>query len=106
MSLLDNACATIEALKIHFKISAITNGNADLDVIGVRDEFDIVVAAENAGATKPDKNIFQYAQNQVQLASNQIVLVGETPHVDVLGAKLSGGVLYGLIHKKCHGWKK
>ncbi|MCZ6565767.1 MAG: HAD-IA family hydrolase [Gammaproteobacteria bacterium] len=86
----DDAFATIDALKKHFKIGAITNGNADLDIIGVRDKFDFVVTAEKAGAAKPDKKIFQYAQNQVQLASNQIVLVGDTPHVDMLGAKLSG----------------
>jgi len=86
----DDAFATIDALKKHFKIGAITNGNADLDIIGVRDKFDFVVTAEKAGAAKPDKKIFQYAQNQVQLASNQIVLVGDTPHVDMLGARLSG----------------
>lgn len=86
----DDAFATIGALKKHFKIGAITNGNADLDIIGVRDKFDFVVTAEKAGAAKPDKKIFQYAQNQVQLASNQIVLVGDSPHVDMLGARLSG----------------
>ena len=86
----DDAFTTIDHLKNHFKIGAITNGNADLDAIGVSEKFDFVVTAELAGAAKPNEKIFKYAQHQVQLDSNQMVLVGDAPHVDVLGAQQSG----------------
>ena len=81
---------TIHILKKRYKIGAITNGNADLDAIGVLEEFDFFVTAENAGAAKPSKQIFRYAEAQAQLASHEIVLVGDTPTVDIVGARQSG----------------
>ena len=86
----DDAFTTIDQLKNHFKIGAITNGNADLDVIGVSEKFNFVVTAEMAGAAKPSEKIFQYAQNQVQLESHEMVFVGDHPDVDMLGARQSG----------------
>ena len=90
VSFFEDAFATIEKLKDYFKIGAITNGNADLDEIGVREKFDFFVTAEMAGAAKPDEKIFQFAQNQALLDCHQMVLVGDTPSVDVIGARQSG----------------
>lgn len=86
----DDAFLTIEKLKSDYKVGAITNGNADLEAIGVRDKFDFFVTAEMAGAAKPDEKIFRYAQDQAQLNSHEMVLVGDTPDVDVIGARQSG----------------
>ena len=90
VSFFEDAFSTIETLRDHFKIGAITNGNADLNEIGVSHKFDFIVTAEKAGAAKPDEKIFHYAQNQAQLDCNQMLLVGDTPVVDVVGARLSG----------------
>ncbi len=86
----DDACSTLDQLKIHFKIGAVTNGNADLYAIGVSEKFDFVVTAEEAGAAKPDNKIFKYAQDKIQLDSHEIVYVGDEPSIDVIGALQSG----------------
>ena len=86
----EDAVLTIDQLKNNFKIGAITNGNADLNAIGVSDKFDFVVTAEEAGVSKPNKEIFEYAQNRVCLDSHEIVYVGDEPNIDVIGARQSG----------------
>lgn len=86
----NDAFKTIDQLKNHFKIGVITNGNADLDAIGVSEKFDFVVTAEMAGAAKPSEKIFRCAQEQTQFNSHEMVFVGDAPNVDVLGAQQSG----------------
>ena len=85
-----DALPTIDKLKQYFQIGAITNGNADLVNIGVDHKFDYIVTAEIAGAAKPDKKIFQYAQRKFNLESHQILLVGDAPVVDVVAARECG----------------
>lgn len=86
----DDAHASIDRLKGSYKIGAITNGNADLQAIGVRDKFDFVVTAAMAGVAKPDAGIFQHAQHQAGLASHEMLLVGDLPDVDVMAARKCG----------------
>ncbi len=86
----DDAFTTIERLKNHFKIGAITNGNADLAAIGISEKFDFVVTAEKVGVMKPNGKIFQYAQHKAQLERHEMLFVGDTPDADVLGAQRSG----------------
>lgn len=90
VNLFDDALPTLKKLGEHFKIGAITNGNAQLDVIGVQVHFDFVVTAEDAGAAKPNKEIFDFARKQINLASHELLYVGDHPTNDVIGSKNSG----------------
>ena len=90
VNLFEESLPTISKLRRHFKISAITNGNADLEAIGIGEKFDYFVTAEQAGAAKPDKRFFQYAQKVFNLESHEILLVGDQPIVDVVGAREYG----------------
>jgi len=90
VDLFDDALPTIQKLSEHFKIGVITNGNADLEVIGLSEYFDFIVTAEEAGAAKPDQAIFEYARNRVKLASHELLYVGDHPTIDVLGSSNSG----------------
>jgi putative hydrolase of the HAD superfamily len=90
VNIFDDALPTIKALAEKFSIGVITNGNADLNAIGVREYFDFVVTAEDAGAAKPDKEIFDFARKQLNLASHELLYVGDHPVNDVLGPINSG----------------
>ena len=90
VKLFKDALPTIDKLRQHFKIGAITNGNADLVNIGIDKKFDYIVTAENAGAAKPNKKIFEYAQRVFNLESHEILFVGDTPVVDIIGAQQHG----------------
>lgn len=90
VNLFADTLPTIKILGEHFKIGAITNGNAQLDVIGMQEHFDFVVTAEDAGAAKPNKEIFDFARKQIDLASHELLYVGDHPINDVIGSKNSG----------------
>lgn len=90
VNLFDDSLPTIKYLREHFKLGAITNGNADLQAIGLREYFDFVVTPREAGAAKPDKEIFEYARMQVNLAKHELLYVGDHPAIDIIGSNNSG----------------
>jgi putative hydrolase of the HAD superfamily len=80
----------LEALGERFTLIALTNGNANLESIGIRHLFDNVVTAVMAGAAKPAAEVFDMAV-QVGGASKQDTLhVGDHPLYDVDGARAAG----------------
>jgi len=90
VKLFEDTLPTLKSLAEYFKLGVITNGNAELDEIGMRSYFDFVVTAEDAGAAKPDKEIFEFARKKTNLASHELLYVGDHPVNDVLGSKNSG----------------
>lgn len=88
--LYDDSLPTIKKLSKHFKLGVITNGNADLEAIGLNEHFDFVVTAEEAGSAKPDQTIFDFARSKVNLKTHQLLYVGDHPVNDVLGSRNSG----------------
>ena len=85
-----DALPTLSKLAKHFKIGAITNGNADLEAIGARNYFDFVVTARDAGTAKPNEKIFIYAQGKTDYACHELIYVGDHPAIDMLGCIKSG----------------
>jgi putative hydrolase of the HAD superfamily len=73
-----------------FTVVALTNGNANLETIGIRHLFADVVTAMDAGAAKPAPEIFEYAVLRVGLSPAEIVHVGDHPEIDVAGAAGAG----------------
>ena len=51
----------LESLKKRYTLVAVTDGNANLDKIGISDLFDEFVSAQTVGAAKPDRRIFDAA---------------------------------------------
>lgn len=90
VDLFDDALPTICKLNKHFKTGVITNGNADLEAIGLSEYFDFIVTAEEAGSAKPDQAIFEYARSKVNLEKYELLYVGDHPINDVLGSSNSG----------------
>ena len=71
-------------------IIAVTNGNADLEKIGIRELFDDVVSAAMAGAAKPDRPIFDMAVKAGGASADRTLHVGDHPLYDVHGARDAG----------------
>ncbi len=72
------------------RVGAVTNGNADLVQIGLRDAFDFVVYAAQVGAAKPSTEIFCKALRQAGVCADRSVHVGDDPIRDVGGAMAAG----------------
>lgn len=80
----------LEDLAGEYRLMALTNGNACLDTIGIRGHFFDVVNAVEAGAAKPDERIFKVACERVGCAPEEVLHVGDHPHLDVEGARQVG----------------
>jgi len=87
---------TLAALSNSYLLGAVTNGNANLEKIGVGKYFDFCISAEALNASKPDPLVFatvlQHAQEKSASAvePQQVVHVGDDLQADVVGAAQAG----------------
>jgi putative hydrolase of the HAD superfamily len=77
-------------LKQRLMLGTITNGNADLDVVGLAHHFTVSLAAAHFGRGKPDAAIFLAACEAMGVAPQEAVYVGDDLQLDVQGAQLAG----------------
>jgi len=80
----------LETLYERFTIVALTNGNANLEVIGIRHLFHGVVTSAGAGAAKPAQAIFDAAVRQAGVKPDEVLHVGDHPEADIDGARRAG----------------
>ncbi len=73
-----------------YRLAALTNGNADIEEIGIGQFFDVHVRAAQVGAAKPDRQIFQHLISTLDLQPDQILHVGDSLEHDVAGAQAVG----------------
>lgn len=77
-------------LAARYPLWSLSNGNADLQRVGLADYFQGALSAGELGAAKPDPRIFGEACRRIGLASTQILHVGDDLQMDVLGAHAAG----------------
>jgi len=80
----------LEALRNDYKLIAVTNGNSDLQKIGIDDLFHDVVSARAAGVAKPAPKIFDIAVRAGGARAHETLHVGDHPEIDVEGARAAG----------------
>ena len=80
----------LQALGEQFRLIAVTNGNANLESIGIRHLFDDVVTAAMAGAAKPAPAVFDMAVQVGGASKTETLHVGDHPLYDVDGARAAG----------------
>lgn len=86
VTLFDDAMPTLLWLAERYPLVAVTNGNADLEAIGLAHLFQARITAVGQGVAKPDRRIFDAAAQAVGAAPHQVLHVGDDAHLDVLGA--------------------
>lgn len=90
VTLFEEAAPMLKRLRQNYTVGAITNGNAQLDRIGVDHLFDFIVYSAEVGAAKPDAAIFQKALICARAEPPAAVHVGDDPANDILGAARVG----------------
>ncbi|MES2316414.1 MAG: HAD family hydrolase [Pseudomonadota bacterium] len=86
----DDVLPGLLRLKGRFKIGSVSNGNADLQAIGLAHHFTVSVAANQCGFAKPDPAIFLAACAALGVAPHEAVYVGDDVLLDVKGAQQAG----------------
>jgi len=80
----------LHALSQQFTLGSLTNGNANLGTIGMRDWFHVNLDPVMLGAAKPDAICFQAACSYAGVAPSEAFHIGDDPLCDVSGAKEAG----------------
>jgi putative hydrolase of the HAD superfamily len=86
----DDALPALEALGARYPLAALTNGNADLQRIGISERFAVRVAARDMGIAKPERAIFEHTAQALGVAMGEVLHVGDDPWLDVDGAARAG----------------
>lgn len=89
-SVLKEVHQLLAALKQRWPLVAISNGNADTNMVGIRDYFENVYHAGNGLKQKPFTDMFQLACQQLSCEPQAILHVGDCGHSDIYGAIKSG----------------
>jgi FMN hydrolase / 5-amino-6-(5-phospho-D-ribitylamino)uracil phosphatase len=86
----DDVLPGLLKLRHQVQLGTISNGNADLEVIGLAHHFEVSLAAAHFGAAKPDPGIFRAACQALGVAPHEAVYVGDDLALDVAGAQAAG----------------
>ena len=80
----------LETLKRRYRLATLTNGNADLAVIGLAHHFEVTLNAGALGCAKPDARAYARLADALTLKPAEILFVGDDPHADVVGPRTAG----------------
>ena len=80
----------LEKLGRRFRLATLSNGNADLSVIGLAHHFEVTLNAGALGCAKPDVRAYERLAESLTLQPAEILFVGDEPHADVVGPRAAG----------------
>lgn len=86
-------------------LGLVTNGiskvqKSRLKISGLEGYFNAVSVSEEVGQPKPHPQIFWDSLNKLNLTPDQVIVVGDRPDADIVGAKNIGSKSILFIHKK------
>lgn len=90
VTLYEDALPALEFLASRFPVVALSNGNADLQRIGLGHFFRASVCARDFGVGKPDPRIFHAAAGAVDTRTENVLHIGDDATLDALGAINAG----------------
>jgi len=88
--LFDDALESLALLSRRFPLVALSNGNADIQRIGIGAYFQASVNAQQFGVGKPDPRIFLEAASAAGVQPHEVLHVGDDAALDVLAALACG----------------
>ena len=80
----------LKTLSQDFSLIALSNGNADVQMVGLGDYFAAHFSAESTGKPKPDPAMFTAALEHLAIAPEQAIHIGDHPLEDVEAAQNVG----------------
>ena len=80
----------LKALAASHRLAAITNGNADLQSIGISMYFERIYAANLTLLEKPAPDMFNRCLLEMDIPSSALLHIGDNPVTDIFGAQAVG----------------
>lgn len=101
--LMPNALETLLRLKQTYRIGMLTNGASSIQRAKIADSalapaFDAIVVSGEENVGKPTSEVFEIAAGRLGTPVNECVMVGNSLHRDILGARQAGFALAIWLH--------
>lgn len=90
VTLFDHADYLLAGLRQRYKLAALTNGNADVSIIGLDRYFNFALTADDIGKQKPHPDMFLAALDKAKVNASEVVHIGDHPEHDIMGAHQAG----------------
>ncbi len=90
VSLFDDAHQMLNRLKTRYRLVALSNGNADIQRVGLSSYFEFALNADGVGTAKPDPLMFHTMLERCGVAPQDVMHIGDSPAHDILGAQNAG----------------
>jgi len=103
VTLFEDALPSLDFLSARFPLVTISNGNADLQRVGLGAYFRAAICAREFGVGKPDPRIFHAAAGAVDVKPEDVLHVGDDATLDALGA-LNAGMQAAWINRSDYLW--
>ena len=95
----EGAINVLMALSEKYKVYALTNGNADVKMIGIDKYLSGAVSSAEVGVSKPNPEIFEAALNKAGVEAKSCIHVGDDYEDDIVGASNAGIASIWLNHQ-------
>ena len=99
----DDALTTLDFLAARFPLVSLSNGNADVQKVGLGSYFRASISAGQFGIGKPDPRIFLAAAGALGLRPQEVLHVGDDATLDGLGA-VNAGMQSAWLNRSDHLW--
>jgi len=86
----DDVLPCLERLQSKYRLGAISNGNANVEKVGLGHLIEYSVSASELKVAKPDKLIFHDLVERFGVPANRVLYVGDHPEYDVVGPQDAG----------------
>jgi len=103
VTLFDDVGPALQFLAARYPLVSVSNGNADLQRVGLGSYFRAAVSAREFGVGKPDPRIFHAAAGAVDLTPGDLLHVGDDATLDALGA-LNAGMQAAWVNRSDDLW--
>jgi len=103
VTLFDDVVQALAFLSRRFPLVALSNGNADIQRIGIASYFKASLSAQQFGVGKPDPRIFHAAASAAGVQAHEVLHVGDDAALDVLAA-LRCGMQTVWVNRTDHPW--
>ena len=93
--LMDGTVNLLQSLRPHYILGIVTNGTFDVQWNKVshsplKDFMDFMITIDDAGCSKPDREIFQHAFERSGFPAEMATFIGDSYYDDIIGATLAG----------------
>ena len=90
VSFYDDVLPCLQRLQSRFRLGAISNGNANVEKVGLGHLIEHSVSASESKVAKPNKLIFHDLVERFGVPANRVLYVGDHPEFDVIGPQDAG----------------